>query len=38
LLREDVTSAGASNAVLHGAQTPQQMAPYIDEAFKALPQ
>jgi hypothetical protein len=38
LMREDVTSAGVSNAVLHGAQTPEQMAPYIDEAFKAIPQ
>jgi hypothetical protein len=38
LLREDITAAGASNAVLHGAQTPEQMAPYIDEALKVLPQ
>jgi hypothetical protein len=37
LLREDVTSAGISNAVLHGAQTPEQIAPYIDEAFKSIP-
>jgi hypothetical protein len=38
LMREDATSAGISNAVLHGAQTPEQVAAYVDEAFKGISQ
>jgi hypothetical protein len=37
-VREDAASSGASNAVLHGAQTQEQMTPYIDQALKSMPQ
>jgi hypothetical protein len=35
---QDNVSAGAANAVLHGAQTPEQMRQYIDAALQAMPQ
>jgi len=38
MLRDEVVSAGATKAVLQGAQTAQQMNPYIEEALKAIPQ
>jgi len=37
LLVDDVNSMGASNAVLHGAQTWEQMAPFITEAVNSTP-
>jgi hypothetical protein len=38
LIVDDVMSMGASNAVLHGARTSEEMTPYIEEALKAMPQ
>jgi hypothetical protein len=38
LIVDDVASLGASNGVLHGAQTWEQLEPFITEAFKSMPQ
>jgi hypothetical protein len=38
LIVDDVASLGASNGVLHGAQTWDQLEPFITEAFKSMPQ
>jgi hypothetical protein len=38
LIADDVASLGGSNGVLHGAQTWEQLEPFIAEAFKSLPQ
>jgi hypothetical protein len=38
LIVDDVLSLGASNGVLHGAQTWEQLEPFIAEAFKSMPQ
>lgn len=38
LIIDDLESLGASDGVLHGAQTWQQLEPFIAEALKSLPQ
>jgi hypothetical protein len=38
LIVDDVYSLGASNGVLHGAQTWDQLEPFITAAFKSMPQ
>jgi len=38
LIVDDVASLGGSNGVLHGAQTWEQLAPYVTEAFNSMPQ
>lgn len=38
LIVDDLSSLGASNGVLHGAQTWDQLEPFITEAFKSMPQ
>ena len=38
LIVDDVASLGASNGVLHGAQTWDQLEPFITEAYKSVPE
>ena len=38
LIVDDVASLGASNGVLHGAQTWDQLEPFITDAYKSVPE